>query len=323
MDKVLKVSGLSVHYGTGDARVDALREVDLELAPGDSVGIVGESGSGKSTLGMAVLGLLPKSARIEGSIRLGTVEINGGDPDQVRELRWKYGAMVFQNAMSALNPVMRVGHQIRDAIEMHRELDRKQVEAHAKSLLSRVGIDPERYSSYPHELSGGQRQRVMIALAISCSPALLIADEPTTALDVVVQAEIIELLVELKEELGLALAFISHDLGVVAKLVDRLVVMYAGQVVETGPIEEVLKRQSHPYTAALVGAFPRLSGGDIEALPQRSQTVQVKAGRGCKFADRCPHVQDVCLVDDPAMIEVAAGSGVWSRCHFAGRLQRG
>jgi peptide/nickel transport system ATP-binding protein len=288
---LLEVRDLTVSYPSRAGPVPAVRGVDLTLGPGQTLGLAGESGCGKSTMAAAVLRLLPQGTRTSGTVLLEGEDVLTMRPGRLRAVRWTEAAIVFQGAMHALNPVRRVGDQIGEAIHLHDKAGDKQTAVRVGELLEQVGLPARRAASYPHELSGGQRQRVMIAMALACSPRLLIADEPTTALDVMVQAQVLALLEELRRELGLALLLITHDLSVLAATCERIAVMYAGRIVEEGPAAQVFEAPAHPYTAALAGAFPTIGdrasrrnphglGGDPpdpRDLPS-----------GCEFHPRCP-----------------------------------
>ena len=287
---LLEVRDLTVGYRTRAGVVPAVRGVSLDLDRGQTLGLAGESGCGKSTMAAAVLRLLPAGTVTSGQVLLDGEDVFAMRPGRLRAVRWTEAAIVFQGAMHALNPVRRVGTQIAEAIQLHAKVGDAAAARQVGELLEQVGLPPRRSRSYPHELSGGQRQRVMIAMALACSPSLLIADEPTTALDVMVQAQVLDLLAELRRELGLALLLITHDLSVLAGTCERIAVMYAGRVVEQGPAAEVFAAPAHPYTRALAGAFPTIGdpvsrkaprglGGDPpdpRALPS-----------GCEFHPRC------------------------------------
>lgn len=262
-DTVLDFHELSVRFATEDGAVDAVRSVSFGVRPGEVVAVVGESGSGKSVTSMSAMGLLPDNAKLDGSVHLGPHEVNSLPPKELRALRGNEIAMVFQEPMTALNPLHTVGWQVAEAVRLHRAVSKEQARARVIELLTLVGIEaPERrIDQYPHELSGGLRQRVMIAMAISCDPKVIIADEPTTALDVTVQAGILQLLRELRSRLGTAIVLITHSMGVVADLADRVVVMYRGQVVEQGDVHQVFGAPQHPYTQRLLASVPRLGHG--------------------------------------------------------------
>jgi oligopeptide/dipeptide ABC transporter ATP-binding protein len=269
------------------------------------VGIVGESGSGKSVTAQAVMRLLPPGADVGGEVRFAGTDVLTFDAAQLADWRGAEIAMVFQDPMSSLNPLLRIGTQVGEGLRRHRGLSRSAARDEAARLLRTVGIaDAERrLRDYPHAFSGGMRQRVCIAIAAACTPKLIIADEPTTALDVTVQAQVLDLLDELTERHGTATILISHDLGVVSSFCDRLLIMYAGRVVESGPTDDIIARPAHPYTRALLDSIPRLRGElprRLPAIPGAPPFGDVPAGR-CSFADRCPRVQDLCREVDPPL----------------------
>ena len=303
---VLEVRGLSVSFKTESGTVSAVDNVDLTLAPGEIVGIVGESGCGKSVTGMSLAGLLPGSARVSGSVRLQGVELIGAPESVLRGLRGQSIAYIFQEPMSSLNPVLSVGRQVGEVLQVHEGLSRKQARVRAIELLTLVGIpSPEqRVDSFPHQLSGGMRQRVMIALAVACGPTVLVADEPTTALDVTVQAGILDVLRELRDRLGTSILFITHDLGVIAAVADRVVVMYAGRVVERAPVDELFAHPQHRYTAGLLVATPtpgRHAGTDrLQEIPGLVPVLSIQPD-ACTFADRCLSADAQCLTSAPAL----------------------
>ncbi|WP_427913722.1 ABC transporter ATP-binding protein [Ramlibacter sp. MMS24-I3-19] len=313
---LLEVQGLQVALQTQRGSARAVRDVSFTLDRGETLGLVGESGCGKSITAMALLGLLPEHAQVSGSIRLDGQElVDLGEPG-LRALRGDRIGMVFQEPMTALNPVHTIGDQVAEPLRLHRGMSRAAARQEAIALLERVGIPDarRRVDGYPHQFSGGQRQRITIAMALACGPDLLIADEPTTALDVTVQQQILALIRELVAERGLALLLISHDLGVVAQNVARLLVMYGGSVVESGPTAEVFARRSHPYTLGLFGARPRLGGqrgvrlatipGTVPELPELPP--------GCPFAGRCAFTIAAC--NDTVPPPVPVGPGHQARC---------
>jgi oligopeptide/dipeptide ABC transporter ATP-binding protein len=320
-DAVLVVRDLAIDYAPhaqGGAPVAAVRGVDLELAPGEIVGLVGESGCGKTTVLMSLLGLLPAGARVAGgSIRLAGRELVGLDEAALGEVRRRDISLVYQGAMNALNPVRTVGVQIGEKVLLHApESTRPFVELRVRELLERVGIPADRGARYPHELSGGMRQRAVIAMALAATPRVLCADEPTTALDVVVQAQILALLDELRRELGLAVLLVTHDLGVVAEICDRVVVMYGGTVAEAADAEELFHRPRHPYTRELLRAFPDLDRPEAElvAIPGTPPRLDPPPA-GCRFAPRCPAAVDRCRVELPAVRALAPRHR--AACHLA------
>ena len=308
---LLEVDGLHVTLPTHRGAVRALRGVSFALARGQTLGLIGESGCGKSLTALAVMGLLPDQAQVQGSIRFDGTELTTLDEPAWCRLRGARIGMVFQEPMTALNPLHTVGRQIAESLRLHRGVGAAAARAQALRLLERVQLAQaaRRLDAYPHQLSGGQRQRVVIAIALACGPDLLIADEPTTALDATVQAEVLDLLAALVADSGMALLLISHDLGLMADRVQRLLVMYAGQAIEDGPCAEVLARPAHPYTQALLAARPRLElarGTRLATIPGRVPELHALPP-GCAFADRCPRVIDRCRVVDPPPVEVGAG----------------
>jgi peptide/nickel transport system permease protein len=294
--------------------VRPVREVSLAIGAGETLAIVGESGSGKTLTGLAVMGLLPDAARVlSGGARFADSELLRLDEADWRRLRGDALAMVFQDPMSSLNPLHRVGAQIAEAISAHRSLPAADAAARAVALLRQVGVpDPERRAgAFPHEMSGGMRQRVMIAMAIANGPRLVIADEPTAALDVTIQAQVLDLLAELKRQSGLALIFISHSLPVVAEIADRVAVMYAGEVVEEGPVDAVFGAPLHPYTAALLASAPSEEGRPSQAIGGTVPSPEMVLP-GCRFAPRCARRVDRCEAQPAPLVEVAPGRR--SRC---------
>ena len=293
---LLDVRNLRMYYSTKRGLVKAVDNVSLQLEAGESIGLAGESGCGKSSLAYSIMQLLPPAANIVG----GNIYFKGEDllrktPREMRDIRWKNVAIVFQGAMNALNPVYRVGDQIAEAILEHEDVTKEEAINRAKELLSLVGVDPDRVRSYPHELSGGMKQRVMIAMALACKPEFLIADEPTTALDVIVQAQVLKLIKRLQEQLGLTLMLITHDLSVVAEICDHVAVMYAGKIVEMGDIVSLYKDPKHPYTQGLIGSFPSIKGErrELVSIPGAPPPL-LNPPPGCRFHPRCPYAKDIC-----------------------------
>ena len=301
---LLDVHDLTVTYHSTRGPVPAVRGVSLRLDAGETLGLAGESGSGKSTMTMALLRLVPVGTIVTGSVTLAGEDVLAMKPGRLRAVRWAEAAVVFQGAQHVLNPVQRIGRQIQEAIETHRGTNK------VSDLLEQVGIPRWRNDAYPHELSGGQKQRVMIAMALACDPQLLIADEPTTALDVMVQAQVLQLLADLQRDRGLAMIFITHDLSVLSTVADRLAVMYAGRLVETGPAKQMLRGAKHPYTKALAAAFPtigdqssRLAPSGLAGDPPDPAAVPA----GCTFHPRCPIAAKECATADVALRELSAG----------------
>jgi peptide/nickel transport system ATP-binding protein len=313
---VLEVRDLRVEYGTQQGPVPAVRGADLRIDPGETLGLAGESGCGKSTIAHAILRLLPEGTTVTGEVRLDGEDVLGMTFGRLRAVRWDEAAIVFQGAMHALNPVRRVGDQIAEAIRIHDpRISDPEATRRVGELVERVGLPGRRSRDYPHELSGGQRQRIMIAMALACSPKLIIADEPTTALDVMVQAQVLTLLKALQKEFGLALLFITHDLSVLAEVCDHIAVMYAGRIVEEGSAESVFGSPAHPYTRALAGAFPRIGDQDDRRTPAGLGGDPPDPQRippGCSFHPRCPARFAPCDEVDPPLLP--AGDGRRAAC---------
>jgi peptide/nickel transport system ATP-binding protein len=299
---LLEVRDLNVTYRGTRGSVPAVRGVSLDVNRGETLGLAGESGSGKSSLIMALLRLVPPGTKVSGSVTLNGEDVLAMRPGRLRAVRWAEAAVVFQGAQHVLNPVQRISRQIREAIDTHRSPNK------VTDLLAQVGIPRWRADAYPHELSGGQKQRVMIAMALACDPELLIADEPTTALDVMVQAQVLQLLADLQRQRGLAMIFITHDLSVLSTVADRLAVMYAGRLVEFGPAREMLRGAKHPYTKALAAAFPtigdrasRLAPSGLAGDPPDPAAVP----SGCPFHPRCPIATEECATTTVELREVS------------------
>ncbi len=309
-EPLLSVRHLTTEYHPPDGQAAlALEDVSFDILPGQTVGLVGESGCGKTTTLMSVLRLLPGNGRItRGRIVFKGVNLLSLNERQMRAYRWKEIAIIFQGAMNALNPVMRVGDQIREAMLLHDSMDESAADQRVCALLEMVGIPRSRRSQYPHEYSGGMRQRVMIAMALACSPDLLFADEPTTALDVMIQAQMLELLIHIQKEFGLAVMLVTHDLGVVAEVCDAVVVMYGGRVVEFGSVDAIYNRPQHPYTQRLLASFPdinRLAAtlASIPGTPPRLTDLP----KGCRFHPRCELKMEKCESITPQLSVVEDG----------------
>ncbi|SDG51092.1 ABC transporter ATP-binding protein [Pseudonocardia oroxyli] len=317
MSALLEVEDLKVAFTRrGEPDSVAVDGVSFDVQPGEIVGLVGESGCGKSVTSLAIMRLLPERGnRVTGSIRMDGDELTALSDGQLRERRGRDLSMIFQDPLSSLNPVITVGLQITEVLTRHRGMDKKAARAEAVELLDRVGIpDPRRrLDAYPHQLSGGMRQRALIAIALACSPRLLIADEPTTALDVTIQAQILDLLKQLVAETGTALVMITHDLGVVAGLCDRVNVLYGGRIVERAERHELFRAPRHPYTHGLLGSIPRLDGppGEDLAAIKGSVNDNLPWTSACAFAPRCPNALEVCTSVTPAPVE----DGRFLRCH--------
>jgi peptide/nickel transport system ATP-binding protein len=316
-EPLLAIENLKVvFHGDRGRTTRAVDGVDLQLTRGRTLGLVGESGCGKSVTSLAVMGLLPKdSAEVSGTVRFDGVDLLRLADPQLRDMRGDRLAMIFQEPMTSLNPSYTVGEQIAEAIVRHRDLSRHAARAQAIELLRRVGIPSpdQRLDDYPHKLSGGMRQRVMIAMALACGPQLLIADEPTTALDVTIQAQILDLMRALKAETGAAIILITHDLGVVAEICDEVAVMYAGQLVEQAPVETLFERPEHPYTVGLLASIPRLDRRAEElATIEGTLPDMTSPPAGCRFAPRCPFADEACRSAPPPVVRIDPRH--WSRC---------
>ncbi len=316
MTALLAVEGLNVWFGSPRGRqVHAVRGIDLELDAGESLGLVGESGSGKTTTALALLGLLPPSATVEGHVYLRGADLLAGGERAFRRYRSVEGAMVSQGAMNAFNPVIRVGDQITEAMTVRLGRTTKEAGRRTRELLDRVGVPADRARSYPHELSGGMRQRAAIALALACKPRLLIADEPTTALDVIVQAQVMQLIGELCREEGLALILVSHDLPLVSQICKQVAVMYAGEIVEAAPAAELSSAPAHPYSRLLFAATPEISnlGHELVPIPGAPPPMD-RQFVGCPFEPRCDRAFDRCLSEHPRLRSITARRA--AACHL-------
>ncbi|MFI0814219.1 ABC transporter ATP-binding protein [Streptomyces sp. NPDC021098] len=327
----LEVRDLRVHFPTDDGLVKSVDGLSFRLEKGKTLGIVGESGSGKSVTSLGIMGLHTagqygrRKARISGEIWLNGQELLGADPDEVRKLRGREMSMIFQDPLSALHPYYTIGRQITEAYQVHHDVAKDVARKRAVEMLDRVGIPQpdKRVDSYPHEFSGGMRQRAMIAMALVNNPELLIADEPTTALDVTVQAQILDLIRDLQKEFGSAVIVITHDLGVVAELADDLLVMYAGRCVERGPAEKVFYEPQHPYTWGLLGSMPRIDRDQTERLipVKGSPPSLINVPSGCAFHPRCPYAdvpgENITRTERPELRQVPGADGHFSACHMA------
>jgi peptide/nickel transport system ATP-binding protein len=307
---VLEVEGLTTNYRTLRGWVKAAENVSFAVDKGEALGVVGESGCGKTTVALSILKLLPKGGRIRG----GKILFEGTDlvpmnDKEMRKIRWKGISIVFQGAMNALNPVFKVGDQIVEAIKTHEpELSKSDARKRAEGLFGMVGVEVSRLDNYPHEFSGGMRQRALIAMALASNPKLLIADEPGTALDVIVQAQVLQLMRALKEKLGLSMMMISHDLSIVAEVCEKIAIMYAGHVVEYGDIEEIFKEPLHPYTQGMLGAFPSIKGDKKKLVSIPGQPPDLlQPPPGCPFSPRCPFAMEVCKTKFPEKKKMGSG----------------
>ena len=312
---LLIVDDLRVHFGLESGSVHAVDGVSFSLQYGEALGIAGESGCGKTTTALSLVRLLPANATVvSGSVRLMGIDLVPKTERALRRYRWREISIIFQGAMNALNPVRRIRDQIAEPIEQRLGQSSQAAQKRASELLELVGIPRKRGSAYPHELSGGMRQRAMIAMALACDPAIVIGDEPTTALDVMVQAQILELLEDLRHKLGLSLILITHDLSVIAETCDRVLIMYAGRVAEEGPVNEVFRRPRHPYTQKLLAAFPNIAADrrSLEVIPGSPPDLR-DPPPGCRFAPRCPAVMSICSSVVPPEVTF---DGVRVACHL-------
>ncbi|WP_019121572.1 ABC transporter ATP-binding protein [Brevibacillus massiliensis] len=312
MEHLLQVENLKVNFKTFGGEVKAVRGVTFHVDKGETVAIVGESGCGKSVTAQAIMGLIPSPPGriVDGSIRFNGQEITAMSKEELHRIRGTQIGMVFQDPMTALNPTMKVGSQIAEGLIRHRNLGKQEAKQKAVEMLKLVGIPDaaKRAEQYPHEFSGGMRQRVVIAIALACSPELVIADEPTTALDVTVQAQILDLMRDLQQQNNLAIVLITHDLGVVAEAAQRAVVMYAGIVVETGPVEEIFARPKHPYTWGLMKSMPRIDGAKERLVPIEGAPPDLfNPPHGCPFAARCDYAMEICQRQMPEATDFADG----------------
>ena len=317
-EPLLEVKDLRVHFPTEDGVVKAVDGLNFSIAAGETLGVVGESGSGKSVSFLTVMGLINrKSAIVEGEVLFQGQDLLKLDNDELQDIRGSKIAMIFQDPMTSLHPFYKVGDQIAEAILAHEDVSKKEAHDRAIEMLRRVNIPrpDERARQYPHEFSGGMRQRAMIAMALSLNPDLLVADEPTTALDVTVQAQVMDLLADLQREYNMGLILITHDLGVVADVADKIAVMYAGRIVETAPVHEIYKRPAHPYTWGLLGSIPRLDRPKPKKLHSIEGTPPslINLPQGCKFRPRCPHSFEKCF-EEPELTNHVDERGHLDRC---------
>lgn len=317
---VVEVKDLTIHYETDEGIVEAVNNVSLKIEKGEVLGLVGETGAGKTTIALGMMNLLPvpPSHVISGSILLNGEDIFKKSKHQMQKIRGNVASMIFQDPMTALNPVKYVGDQIAEVILLHDKCSKKEAMLKACDMMRTVGIHPERYKEYPHQFSGGMKQRIVIAIALACQPELLIADEPTTALDVTIQAQVLEMMKELQSKHNTAMLMITHDLGIVAEMCDKCAIIYAGEIVEYGTLEHIFDRPMHPYTVGLMESIPSLDK-DVERLkPIPGLMIDpTNLPQHCSFCERCSRKGEKCSKDDPKLTEVE--SGHWVKCFFSGK----
>lgn len=315
MDNILQIHNLTISYESADGTVHAVNDLSLDVVRGKTLGLVGETGAGKTTTAKSIMGLLPpQNSKIEtGQVLLDGENLFKLSKKEMRKIRGATISMIYQDPMTSLNPVMRVGEQLNEVILLHQTKNRQEATKKMHQVLEQVGIKADRASEYPHQFSGGMKQRVGIAMALACSPKLLIADEPTTALDVTIQAQVLELMKKLKTEYDMAMLMITHDLGIVAEICDYVAVMYAGRIVEHGSVEHIFNSPQHPYTVGLFNCIPKLTAEQDELMPIPGAIPDPSViPKGCSFAPRCPHVMDACNTALPPNVETKPGH--WVRC---------
>ena len=307
---ILEISDLVIEYHTDDAVIHALNGINLSVKQGETIGLVGETGAGKTTIAKAIIRILqtPPAKFCSGKIVFQGENIMDIPEKEMRKIRGNKIAMIFQDPMTALNPVKKIGDQITEAISLHNELSKLEAARKAQEMLEMVGIPATRYNEYPHQFSGGMKQRVVIAMALACNPILLLADEPTTALDVTIQAQVLEMMQDLKKRLGTSVIMITHDLGIVAETCDSVAVIYAGEIVEYGTAEHVFDHPCHPYTNGLFDSLPRLDATDRKLKPIKGLMPDpANLPEGCKFCERCPKAQEDCSLQSPPVLEIEPG----------------
>ena len=315
-DNILEISNLVVEYTSDDATIHALNGINLNVKRGETIGLVGETGAGKTTIARAILRILqtPPAKVVSGKIMFDGSDVMSLTEKEMRKIRGDKIAMIFQDPMTALNPVKKVGDQISEAIGLHNKVSKVEAEKRAVEMLKMVGIPAERYNEYPHQFSGGMKQRVVIAMALACNPILLLADEPTTALDVTIQAQVLDMMNDLKRQLNTSVVMITHDLGIIAETCESVAVIYAGEIVEYGTAEDIFDRTSHPYTIGLFDSLPKLDSKDRRLKPISGLMPDpTNLPSGCKFHDRCPYATEACGKTIPEMREITTGHFV--KCH--------
>jgi oligopeptide/dipeptide ABC transporter ATP-binding protein len=315
--KLLEVENLNTWFNTSKGQLKAVNGVSFDLEYGEALGMVGESGCGKTTCALSIAKLLPKEGEVTGGrILLEGVDLASMTEEEIRKKRWKEVSIIFQGAMNALNPVMKVGDQISEAIILHDKVSREEAKRRTAEILERVEIPAARANNYPHEFSGGMKQRAMIAMALACNPKIIIGDEPTTALDVMVQAQILNLLEKIRKEYKMGFILITHDLSILGETCDKIAVMYAGKIVELGTVEDIFEKTAHPYTQRLIACFPNIQGEKI--IPEGisgSPPNMLAPNPGCSFAPRCGRKQECCETQEPETRQI--GEKHFAACHFA------
>ena len=320
METLLEIKDLTVEYHTDDAVIKAVNNINLSINKGETIGLVGETGAGKTTIAKSILRILqtPPAKYVSGEIYFDGDELLSLTEKDMRKIRGNKIAMIFQDPMTALNPIEKIGYQITEAIKLHNKISNHDAIKRTCDMLEMVGIPMDRYNEYPHQFSGGMKQRVVIAMALACNPELLLADEPTTALDVTIQAQVLEMMQTLKERLGTSVILITHDLGVVADFCETVAVIYAGEVVERGTVEDIFDRTAHPYTIGLFNSLPKIDSTERRLKPIKGLMPDpTNLPEGCRFCDRCQYATEKCKADQPPVVEVNAGHFV--KCFFAGR----
>lgn len=315
-ENLLEIQNLRTCYKVTSGEVWAVDGVSIDLQPGENLGLVGESGCGKTTIIKSVLRLLPKQAYSTGKVNFKGKNLLELKPKEMRKIRWDEISIVSQSAMNSLDPVYRVGSQIVEAIRLHQNVSKAEAWSQAEKLFALVGVDKDRLKDYPHQFSGGMRQRAIIAMALALNPDIIVADEPTTALDVIVQAQILRRIQELQKKLNSSMIMVTHDISVVAETCQKVVVMYAGKIVESGPVEEVFNHPTHPYTMGLKNAFPSVKGEkhDLISIPGYPPDL-LDPPSGCRFADRCPFATQLCREEEPEVMQV--GGNHIAACHYS------
>ena len=317
MEPFLKIADLTVRYSTRHGKVGALVGIGLEMGEGETLGVVGETGCGKSTLGKAILGILPQSTEIQGQILFRSRDLTRLWLEEYRLLRAKEIALIFQDPMTRLNPLMRIEDHFVEEILAHESVSKEEARSRAREALVSMGIHESRIRNYPHEFSGGMRQRIMIALALVLKPSLLIADEPTTSLDVIVESQILEILQDLKRVYHMSLQLITHNMGIVAEVCDRVAVLYAGKLVELGSVHDLFHKPLHPYTQGLLASIIHLDTKELHSI-EGSPPDLINPPSGCRFHPRCPYAQQICIEKEPPLVEFQKGHV--AACHFGDKF---